>query len=157
MARIIQKQGFQDIAFSNQWVRFSAFVAIVFVAMMFLVRSNSLLRAADDEPVKVTTKRDSRRATLPVQVAKIDTSMVASWADNKIKPSPLEDDVKWCRRIFLDVIGRIPSYDEFAEFAKDKSPDKKLVLVNRLLNDSRYTPNCGKSSRLYTSMADYRR
>ncbi len=112
------------------------------VAMMGLLLAGpwqSWLQAADDEPAKVTSKKDSRRATLPVQVKKIDASMVASWADNKIKPSPFEDDVKWCRRVFLDVIGRIPSYEEFAEFAKDKSPDKKFSLVNRLLNDDRYT------------------
>ena len=55
-----------------------------------------LLLAADDKPV---AKKDSKRATLPVQVAKIDASMQASWEDNKIKPSPVEDDVKWCRRL----------------------------------------------------------
>ena len=136
MARIIQKRCSPVFAFTFRSVRV---FAIVSVSLLLIVVSNSWVKAADDEPVKAAVKKDTKRVKLPVQVGKIDASMVASWADNHIKPSPLEDDVKWCRRVFLDVIGRIPSYDEFAEFAKDKSSDKKLALVNRLLGEDRYT------------------
>jgi hypothetical protein len=96
--------------------------------------------ASGDEPtVKAAVRKDAKRATLPKQVEKIDLSMSANWTEFGIKPSPVEDDLKWCRRVFLDVIGRIPSFEEFSEFAKDKSPDKRLSLVNRLINDDRYT------------------
>ncbi len=98
-----------------------------------------VVQAAGDETKNVPVRKDSKRATLPVQVGKIDSAMAAAWSGNQIKPSPVEDELKWCRRVFLDVVGRIPSYDEFSEFAKDKSPDKKLALVNRLINDDRYT------------------
>jgi hypothetical protein len=77
--------------------------------------------------------------TLPPQVEKIDLAMQAGWVDAGIKPSPTEDELKWCRRVYLDLIGRIPSYEELGEFAKDKSPSKKLNLVQKLLNDGRYT------------------
>ena len=129
------------LGFSN------ALFALVGAFVLIVMFGDSLVRAGDDEE-KASVKKDSRRATLPVQVGKIDAAMVAQWSQTPngsgvnaqpIKPSPVEDDLKWCRRLFLDVIGRIPSYDEFAEFAKDKSADKKYVLVNRLLNDDRYT------------------
>ena len=136
MARIIQKGSLLATAITFLSVRVFAMVT---VSLLVVATPNSWVQAADDEPGKVTVRKDLKRARLPVQVGKIDASMVASWADNHIKPSPLEDDVKWCRRVFLDVIGRIPSYDEFAEFAKDKSSDKKLALVNRLLREDRYT------------------
>ncbi|MCU0717165.1 MAG: DUF1549 and DUF1553 domain-containing protein [Pirellula sp.] len=77
--------------------------------------------------------------TLPPQVEKIDLAMQAGWVDAGVKPSPAEDELKWCRRVYLDLIGRIPSYEELGEFAKDKSPSKKLNLVQKLLNDGRYT------------------
>jgi hypothetical protein len=77
--------------------------------------------------------------TLPPQVEKIDMAMQAGWADAGVKPSPAEDELKWCRRVYLDLIGRIPSFEELAEFAKDKTPSKKLNLVQKLLNDDRYT------------------
>ena len=83
--------------------------------------------------------RASKRAVLPPQVEKIDKAMESAWADAKIKPSAVEDEIKWCRRVYLDLIGRIPSFEEFSEFAKDKSPDKRYTLVNKLLNDDQYT------------------
>ena len=76
---------------------------------------------------------------LPKQVELINQAMQKGWEENNLKPSPQEDDLKWCRRVYLDLIGRIPTFDELAEFAKDKSSSKKLSLVNRLLNDERYT------------------
>ena len=76
---------------------------------------------------------------LPVQVDKINTSIAQIWKDYEIKPSPTEDDLKWCRRVFLDLIGRIPSYNELQEYTKDRSDSRKLNLVTRLLEDDRYT------------------
>ncbi|HUP81606.1 MAG TPA: DUF1549 domain-containing protein [Pirellula sp.] len=136
MVGIILKRRFFAIAIPFH----SAFIlGVLGLAMLMAATTHSWAQIADDEPAIVATKKDSRRAKLPVQVGRINASMTASWADNNIKPSPIEDDVKWCRRVFLDVIGRIPSYDEFVEFAKDKSSDKKLTFVNRLLNEDRYT------------------
>ncbi|XZE20815.1 DUF1549 domain-containing protein [Pirellulaceae bacterium SH449] len=76
---------------------------------------------------------------LPKQIDLINQAMQQGWADNGLKPSPAEDELKWCRRVYLDLVGRIPTFDELAEFAKDKSSSKKVNLVDRLLNDDRYT------------------
>ncbi|MDZ4852037.1 MAG: DUF1549 domain-containing protein [Pirellulaceae bacterium] len=76
---------------------------------------------------------------LPPQVDKINSSIAQVWKDYSIKPSPVEDDLKWCRRLYLDLIGRIPSYSELQDYAKDKSADRKLRLVQRLLEDDTYT------------------
>jgi Protein of unknown function (DUF1549)/Protein of unknown function (DUF1553) len=80
-----------------------------------------------------------QKSELPEQVEKINASISQIWKDYSVKPSPVEDDLKWCRRLFLDVIGRIPSHLELQEFIKDKSDDRKLNLVKRLLEDDRYT------------------
>lgn len=81
----------------------------------------------------------NKKNDLPPQVEKINASISQIWKDYSIKPSPAEDDLKWCRRLFLDVIGRIPSHGELQEFAKDRSEHRKLNLVKRLLEDDRYT------------------
>jgi len=83
--------------------------------------------------------RPTRRATLPPQVEKIDKALEASWSEAGIRPSPVEEDLKWVRRVYLDIIGRIPSFEEFASFAKDKSPDRRVNLVRKLLEDDQYT------------------
>ena len=102
------------------------------VASLFLVLVSGL-----GSQVIAADKRDV--APLPPQVEKIDKALQQGWLEAEVRPSPAEDELKWCRRLFLDVIGRIPSYDELAEFAKDKTAGKKQNLLNRLLNDDRYT------------------
>ncbi len=73
------------------------------------------------------------------QVKMIDEAMNAQWADAELKPSPIEVDGLWARRVYLDLIGRIPSYQEMNEFIKSKEANKRQLLVDRLLNDERYT------------------
>ncbi len=82
-------------------------------------------------------------ATLPepeiAQVKLINRAIEQQWKEYSLNPSPVEDDSKWCRRVFLDLIGRIPTYDELIDFLRDKADDKREKLVSRLLEDSRYT------------------
>ena len=74
----------------------------------------------------------------------IDRLLQASWKENEITPSPPATEGEWCRRVFLDVIGRIPTTDELDAFLKDPSPGKKKHLVERLLSNdysAAYTRN----------------
>ncbi len=73
------------------------------------------------------------------QVKMIDAAIEQQWKDNGLTPSPIEDDGKWARRVFLDLVGRIPTLDELTAFMRDKDPDRREKLVDTLLNDSRYT------------------
>lgn len=76
--------------------------------------------------------------TLPPQVAEINALIEQQWRDYEIKPAPDVDDSQWCRRVFLDVIGRIPSVAELKEFTEDGSSDRRQRLLERLLEDDRY-------------------
>jgi len=73
------------------------------------------------------------------QVGVINERIRAQWADYQIKPSSKATDGEWCRRVFLDVLGRIPSVGELHAFTSSKDPDKKAQLVSDLLYDERYT------------------
>ena len=73
------------------------------------------------------------------QVATINKRMIASWKEWEIKPSQNATEGEWCRRVYLDVIGRIPTVSELYAFTKSKDKSKKRTLVNRLLYDERYT------------------
>lgn len=72
------------------------------------------------------------------QVREINTQIAAVWKDNGLTPSPAATDSEWCRRVFLDVLGRVPTVPELQAFTADKSADKKLKLVEKLLNDEEY-------------------
>lgn len=79
------------------------------------------------------------QAVQPPQITMINKAIEQGWADYEITPAKEADDLIWCRRVFLDIIGRIPSLDELEEFATDRGSDRKAKLVDRLLHDDRYT------------------
>jgi hypothetical protein len=52
-----------------------------------------------------------------------------------MNPSPAATDNEWCRRIYLDVLGRVPSVEELRDFLATKGSDRRAKLVNKLLYD----------------------
>lgn len=73
------------------------------------------------------------------QVRRINELLEAQWSAYGLRPSAAEDDGKWCRRVYLDLIGRIPTLAELQAFERDRSADKRALLVDKLLDDSDYT------------------
>jgi len=69
------------------------------------------------------------------QVKFINEQITLGWKDSDLKPSDDASDGEWCRRIYLDIIGRIPSIEELQSFVSDSSPTKRPELVDRLLGD----------------------
>lgn len=66
---------------------------------------------------------------------KIDELLEARWRAEKISPARRADDAEYLRRIYLDLVGRIPTLQEVRTFLNDKTPDKRVRLVRRLLED----------------------
>ncbi|MCP4887782.1 MAG: DUF1549 domain-containing protein [Planctomycetaceae bacterium] len=48
------------------------------------------------------------------------------------------DEYTFCRRVYLDTIGRIPTIDELEMFIEDKDPDKRARLIRKLLHSKGY-------------------
>ncbi|MFM9058141.1 MAG: DUF1549 and DUF1553 domain-containing protein [Planctomycetaceae bacterium] len=65
----------------------------------------------------------------------INDKIAAGWADAGLAPSAAATDGEWCRRVHLDIIGRVPSVAELDAYLRDKSPKKRAALVGRLLGD----------------------
>lgn len=55
-----------------------------------------------------------------------------------IQPSPVADDATYLRRVYLDVIGTLPTADEARRFLDDPAPDKRARLVDQLLERPEY-------------------
>ena len=65
----------------------------------------------------------------------IDRIVDNYWKQKKLtRPQPLSD-AAFARRIYLDVIGLLPSEKELDEFLLDTSEDKRANLIDKLLND----------------------
>lgn len=88
--------------------------------------------------VVVVTTAQASSPSLPPQVAEINAAVEQQWRDYEIRPAPEADDAKWCRRLYLDLIGRIPTVAELEDFLQDRSQDRRARLVERLLEDDRY-------------------
>ncbi|MCA9073031.1 MAG: DUF1549 domain-containing protein, partial [Planctomycetaceae bacterium] len=56
----------------------------------------------------------------------------------RITPSQPAPDHKFLRRVFLDIIGRLPTPDEAEKFLGDKAPNKRELLVDYLLEQPEY-------------------
>ncbi len=71
--------------------------------------------------------------------ARIDARAEAHWKADKIKPAPLAADAEFMRRACLDITGRIPRIAEVHEFLGDRSTDKRVKLIEKLLDDPRFS------------------
>lgn len=67
----------------------------------------------------------------------IDRILRPYFEAQRVRPAPPVDDRRYARRVFLDVIGLLPSPEELDEFLKDTRPDKRPRLVQKLLSDRR--------------------
>jgi hypothetical protein len=86
--------------------------------------------APSERPVR-TTPRSSR--TDEQIVAGINEQIRRRWQEEGIKPAAGATDAEWVRRVYLDVIGRIPSYEETNHYLADRGGNKKARLIDRLL------------------------
>jgi len=71
-------------------------------------------------------------------IASINRHIHQGWADTELKPSAIATDGEWLRRLFLDLIGRIPTYEETTSFLADKSLGKRAAMVDELLQSEKY-------------------
>jgi hypothetical protein len=85
-------------------------------------------------PDPLTSAGDARALA-----ARIDAVLAAQCAKTGVRPVAVADDGEFLRRVYLDLVGKIPTAAEARDFLDDPSPDKRLALVDRLLDSPAYT------------------
>jgi hypothetical protein len=63
----------------------------------------------------------------------IDDHLIAKWKGLGITPSALCSDTEFLRRLYLDVIGTMPTADEIRAFLADKDANKRGKAIDRVL------------------------
>lgn len=63
----------------------------------------------------------------------IDRQIFTKLKALRINPSKVCDDAVYVRRVFLDLVGMIPTAAEAREFVADKTPDNRMRLIDRLM------------------------
>jgi hypothetical protein len=69
----------------------------------------------------------------------IDALVHAKLKKLRIEPSPVCDDSTFVRRVYLDVIGLLPTADEYARFMVSTLPNKRELLVDELLERKEFS------------------
>ena len=68
----------------------------------------------------------------------IDFFVAEGWATRGVEPAPPIDDRTWCRRLYLDLAGRIPTAAEVEAFLALPADSRRSELVDRLLASDDY-------------------
>jgi hypothetical protein len=68
----------------------------------------------------------------------IDQLLAESWRKAGVKPAPLATDEEFVRRVYLDLVGRIPSVSEATAFFQTRESGKRAKLVEYLLEHPDY-------------------
>ena len=69
---------------------------------------------------------------------RIDGHVGALLSQDNIAPSPKCPDAEFCRRVYLDLAGKIPTAQEALGFIEDKNPNKREKLVETILASKDY-------------------
>lgn len=69
---------------------------------------------------------------------RIDAEIQSAWKREKLTPVKSADDATFLRRIYLDLVGTIPSHDEAKAFLQSDDPARRTKLIDTLLADPRY-------------------
>lgn len=89
----------------------------------------------------------SQQMTAEELAAWIDQHFDEAWKRQGVQPAVLTNDSEFCRRAFLDLIGRIPSVAEVRDFLDDSNPDKRRALIDELLQRGAFANHLANSFR----------
>jgi hypothetical protein len=68
----------------------------------------------------------------------IDDWIFKKMSDDGVDPAPLTTDTEFLRRIYLDLTGRVPTFEQVKAFLADNSAAKRDRLIDALLSSPAY-------------------
>lgn len=70
--------------------------------------------------------------------AKLDASLQAAWSGRALEPSAELDDLAFARRLWLDLLGTVPSLEELRAIEERPAVGRRAWLIDRALSDPRF-------------------
>ncbi len=106
------------------------------LATTFGCLTPGILPAETAQMTEVGLPQDARAVSAVDLAAKIDHLLQTRWTTEKVPHAPLAGDPTFLRRVYLDLVGRIPTVGEAREFLGDPSTNKRALLVHRLIDSA---------------------
>ena len=92
-----------------------------------------------EKTVKLMLDKPIEVDKLAIAVArKIDSLVEANYVKHQVRPNPPTTDEQFLRRIYLDITGTIPTYEQVEEFLDSDDPQKRGKLIQALLDSDGY-------------------
>ncbi|NNE92078.1 MAG: DUF1549 domain-containing protein [Verrucomicrobiales bacterium] len=147
---------------AREWTRASdgkkvvaAFVSYDGETIELKLATGSTIKVPKDQLVKADIEAAERFKVIgdnmltKKRAAAIDKALAQNLARNGFTNfnEPLPDDL-FARRVYLDIVGRIPTREEFKRFADSARPEKREELIDELLTSEGY------ASHLFNYFAD---
>ena len=89
-------------------------------------------------PLNLLRRSPGVEIAVASRIHPIDQILRSYFRTNDFRPGMVVEDRLFARRAWLDVIGLLPTSDELASFLADARPNKRVLLVERLLADDRH-------------------
>src|SRR5215472_11111152 len=71
----------------------------------------------------------------------VDDAIFGAMDQAGVAPAQGTTDAEFVRRVYVDVIGRIPTADQTSSFLSDQNPQKRNALIDQLLASTAYVDN----------------
>ena len=126
----------QNQVLNGGWICCSCMVWMLLSGFIVALVPNRL--GAQESPGQKATVYSAAESGIP-EVRMINEQVRQTWKEYEITPSAPATDGEWVRRLYLDILGRIPTVAELNTFLGEKDPDKRTKLVAKLLYDESYT------------------
>ncbi len=112
---------------------------LFFTVGLFALQANGAekLGVADDAAADAKQAGDGPKYDVSPEadamVAKINALVRSGWQAQNLRPSRQATDGEWCRRVYLDLLGRTPTVAELDAFVSRRAKTKRAELVEQLL------------------------
>lgn len=104
---------------------------LVITPIIFFVLQTNFLQAVNESDPLPT-------ATIKAEAKAIDKILSKTYKKQNVELTGKLEDAILARRIYLSVVGRIPSYDELSSFLANQSNQKKAQLIDELIQSPGY-------------------
>ena len=98
-------------------------------SLVLIAVSTAILAARPTKPPVLPFESSGN----PTSQSRIDVLVFHKLKQLGIPPPPICSDAVFVRRVYLDTIGTLPIAGETREFLADKNPEKRRLLIDRLL------------------------
>jgi hypothetical protein len=104
------------------------------------------------EPVSLDPASVATATTVPIipipssslaMASRIDQLVDELWTENEVTPVAPANDETFLRRVYLDVIGRVPTVAEYDQFFEMESEDRRSQLIDELLDSREHALHMG--------------